>query len=239
MTWKRIIRDLSILGAICGTFYVSALIVGNFNAAEGAEESLSAERKSADRSERRQDWSQATIEFEQLALQDPFNGFAKFKWAENLLKLRELLLEKIEPLTADDANSARLTTLQQQLSDIEDRALLALREASEFLRYRGKTLKRLAILHAQRDEYEQALATLEMFVSEGYWLHYGIASVESFGTGGRSMSEPGASTDSNTRLHRFPKFWELYDREYEVRLQNLSHRSATVFAESPESIDVD
>ena len=218
MSWKyRILRDGTIVLLLCGVFFYSAKTLTPAESFE--EQAFSSDRTLADHYLTERKWSLADTHFEKLTDKDPFNGYAWFNRALCNFWIRAELLEEINQKTASgETSETDLAALQEKLQTLEEKLIYLFEQSSEFLRHRRRSLVNLAVLHADREEWEKSLDCLELYVSERNLLSRTLQNFNAFGSGGKAMI--GTEPNQTSRLHCFPRFWKIVDDEldyYEQR----------------------
>ncbi|MEM7785806.1 MAG: hypothetical protein AAF623_20835 [Planctomycetota bacterium] len=220
--FRRLARDTGILIAFCGCFYLLTVIVARLDGNEDKSlDDFSKTRISADYHVRKKNWEKAANDFLDLVRQDPFNGRAWYmlgmtSYSDGYDKLQQR--DKIE--SKRDAGQ-KLTEVEKtkiaQYRELGRQKLVKAREyfdsAREFARFRIDAIVRMSLIDCEFDELESALDLLDDFVDLGGVTQAGLDRYGQFGSGGTKMVSPLAQPDESTRLHKYPKFWEIVRRE--------------------------
>jgi tetratricopeptide (TPR) repeat protein len=213
MNIKRIVRDAFIMISFCGTFYVSTFMWGKVDNKPPLDTNFSSSRMSADEFIKTRQWEMAADRYKRMTESDPFNGYAWYRLGTCYNNLRfetqyQIRMERESP----SPSAKKIESWIEDVANYDLSALEAHRRAREFLRYRGKSLYQMAIIHADRSEYSAALEILQEFIDNGHWTFNGLDKIDRLGAGDRSVVQ-NEEANSITRLHAFEKFWELVDKE--------------------------
>lgn len=215
MMWKRILRDGSILLLLGAVFFVSASAIDRLNASgDGA---FSKDRQLADEYFAEHKWDKASFHFQRLAEQDPYNSYAWYYQAVCQFWIRSDYETELQTKTESAAPEDELRNLRDKISEAEERALRYFSEASKFFRHRKRSLVNLAMIRASRQEFAEALKHLEIYVNEGHLLTRSLENIAALGVGGRDKVNQDPSEFPRARLHRFQEFWDLVDKENQIR----------------------
>lgn len=209
-----------ILGVV---FYGTSMLISNFTA--GRQDTFSQDRQMAERFLEEQNWLDASPHLIRLTEADPYNGYAFYSLAVSYYNLRRNVKQQISQLheeQTDEIDLDLLVTLEENFRNFDNLCLDAFEKSTGFLRYRRLALLNLALLRVEREEWLPAIDYLEQFVSEGYFTNRGLDSFQSLGRGGEQVIDDETIPESETKLHRFAKFWEVIDKEKELRGSNYS-----------------
>lgn len=219
MKLRPIVRDVTVLVAFCGAFYLLITFVNRLDGETSKEASdFSAAREQADSAAEDKDWDSAADEYRKLTTQDPFNGYAWDRYASSYYTMRFAALKELEDLElAGEQDDAKLEAVRQRIVSNGDRSRELLLKVREFARFRGGALLRLAVIATYRDDYDKALDLLQEFVDTGHNTRLGLDEYSQFGQGGDKVLMPGAEVPKNCRLHYYPKFWEIVAKESQNR----------------------
>lgn len=225
MKLKRIARDVVVLGLFCGFFYTSTIVVGQFEKEEELQKktNFTQDRLEGDRLARDNNWFDSAKYYQKIIETDPYNGFA---WNQLARCYSHIRIEKQQEIVAEQnletPSEAKIGELQEIVKDHEQLAIDAWNEVREHPRHRRAALFNLAVIYSDRDKYEDSLACLEEFVDRGFYVN----DLSKFRQFGESQQVP-ASRDQNrvpkngTKLHQFEKFWEITQRESDIRRENV------------------
>ena len=235
---RRILRDVSIVIIFCVGF-LGLIGLANFlqdDSAEQTSSEFSQHRLSADKAAQGHDFEVSLENLRALVENDPFDGRAQYALASTLFtrftEIQDAIAEanRKELTDADDAPDQVKSTDQvssdtrtnspspsandtqtAQARDAEakvllDQAIHEYRLAEEHPRYRLRSQIQLAVLLATKGEYKAALNSLDNFVNEGGATRRGLDQIEEFGSYLNRNQGP-------TKLHAYPKFAEIVERE--------------------------
>lgn len=218
MNWKRIVRDTSILLLMCGTFYVSSIVIGQLDAdTETEESSFTQERLKTDKLIDQADWEPASEVLKDMTVKDPYDGYAWYRLGVSYLHQRMDTQDEIDFRANAGATKLELEPLELQLAVLDRQAIETLEKSKTFLRYRGKSILHLACVFAQRNEFETAMDHLQTFVDEGNRVYNGLAQMPELGEGGTDAYFDPSTVTPDTRLHQFHRFWRIVRQEYHLR----------------------
>ena len=223
MKIRQLLINLVVAMALGLVFYVSTLLIGNFTT--GEQNTFSEDRRLADQYLDQQNWQDASRHLLRLSEADPYNGYAFYNLAVCYYSLRQKAKRDINQLKEEQAADVDLDlieSLEENFRNFDQLCRISFRRATEFLRYRRLALLNLALISVDREEWEEAIDNLEQFVDEGYFTSRGLDAFQSLGQGGRRMIDDQTGPISESRLHRFPRFWEVVEKEVELRGFNLS-----------------
>ncbi|MEL7496019.1 MAG: hypothetical protein AAFN77_00310 [Planctomycetota bacterium] len=212
---KRIARDVLVLLGFCGAFFLFISIVNNLESSETDDPNdFSVHRVRADEFKKQKDWDAAKEHLKSLIARDPFDGRAQFEYAATLYKQRSILIDEYDDLV--DLNrheSDEGTELLKKIEDYNNLSTNELIKAKAFARYRGRALLFLAVVQAEREDWEQTLNFLEEFVDSGNYTYDGLREARVFGSGGEDMTDFDAKITGDTKLHADSRFWDICRRE--------------------------
>lgn len=224
MKLQRVFRDVGILAILCLAFYAMISVVSQMG--DNDENSLfSRNRIMADRHYRAKEWPAAIQYYRALIEEDPFNGLAWSSMAYSYLALRVELNDDIQDAIQNSESEEQLESLYEQASLYEEEAIAAYLESCNFLRYRRQSLLNLALVYVLRSEWELAMDSLETYLDEGNYTNQGIDFFRQYGRGGPAMVNGNWEDEQRVRLHQFPRFWELVERERDLRDQPVQRRN--------------
>jgi len=214
---KRVIRDLSILAFMCGTFFLCTFVIGRLADEQPADgdSSFTPARVEADRLVKNMEWEDASSIFKNMTVKDPFDGYAWYRLGVSYVRCRQAIQREIELQQSHEAPANQIEPLELRRVEYDRLAIEALTKCREFLRYRGNATLQLAVVFAQRLEYEKSLDLLQEFVDEGNWIYNGIGNIPEFGVGDYSVVFDPTLVTPETGLHQFRRFWEIARQEYE------------------------
>lgn len=215
MKLRRLLRDVTVLIAFCGAFYLLITFVNRLDADSNDEVSdFSVAREEADTLAKGENWESAADEYLKLTKQDPYNGYAWERYAASYYALRFQALKELDTLKQVGVEDpARLDAVREKVKQNGDKSYQIFSKVREFARFRGGALLRMAVIDSYRGNNEEALDLLEEFVDAGQNTQQGLATYRQFGVGGQGVLLPGATIPENCRLHYFPRFWEIVDKE--------------------------
>ena len=225
MNLKRIQRDGIILILFCVALYAASWVLGKNSPRKKTSldelQHVSAERVRADQFFEARQWKKAAESFQTLIDEDPYNGYAWYHLGFSHLNMQYNLQKRIAKGESDPTlEESRLQSLRKKQAHHEMQAVEAFEKASEFLRYRGHSLYRLAILYADRHDFQTSLKMIETFVVEGNYSYRGIEYVPQLGVGFPQEGLPPSSSSDKMRLHQFRRFWELVEMERKIRVDH-------------------
>ena len=227
MNLKRIIRDAFIMISFCGTFYVSTFMWGKVDDKPPMDTNFSSSRIAADEYIHSRRWQLAADRYKRMTESDPCNGFAWYRLGTCYNNVRFESQHQIRrEKKSTEPSIQKIERWQDIIAEHDQLALDALQTARNFLRYRGKSLYQLAVIHADRMEFEQALEVLRDFVDSGYWTFNGLDRVDRFGSGGAEMVDHRELANSQTRLHAYQEFWALVEKEREEQARGETTKSS-------------
>ncbi len=225
MKLKRIIRDVLVLALLCGSFYASTIVVGQFESehVNQKDTNFSDERLEGDKLSLEEDWVESAKRYRRITEADPFNGYAWRRLGRCYSIIRSNQKKEINAEESAEAPSERkLDELKASLLATDQLALKAWEKAREHPRYRRVALFQLAVIRAGRSELEESLALLEEFVvTEGYIVQQNLYLYREFGNS--KIVKKSNETDFEAEhkdaigLHQFARFWEIAKHESEFR----------------------
>lgn len=214
MKLKRFARDAGMVLGFCGAFYLLTIVVGRLDGDTADNSDFSRTRKRADQAVERRDWNSASLDFEKLAQDDPYNGHARFRTADSYSRQRNLVLNKLRE-SIDSRSEEERKEMRDQINDLGAKAKENYIEAKKFARFREESLLHIAAIDAYHNRNQEALDALAEFVDYGYFTN-GLTQYRSFGYGGDKYTSAAAVFDpesSGIRLHAEPRFWEIVRKE--------------------------
>jgi tetratricopeptide (TPR) repeat protein len=219
MKLRRFLRDVTVLVAFCGAFYLLITFVNRLDGESSNEASdFSVAREAADSLAQEEDWTAAAEEYRKLTLQDPFNGYAWERYASSFYTMRFAAVKELEALEVSvDSDPVKLEEARKRIAVNGDKAYEILIKVREFARFRGGALLRMAVIDTYRENYDLALEMLQEFVDNHHNTQLGLDKYSQFGRGDKSVLMPGAEVPENCRLHYYPKFWEIVAKEDQNR----------------------
>lgn len=215
MNLRRLFRDVAVLVAFCGAFYLLITFVSRLDG-ETSEEitDFSVAREQADTLAKAKDWNAAAEEYRKLTIEDPFNGYAWERYAASYYTMRFAALKELEALEkTDEQDRAKIEDVRSRIAMNGDKSYEILKKVREFARFRGGALLRMAVIDTHRENYEHSLDLLQEFVDNGNNTQLGLDEYSQFGRGDDTVLMPGAEIPENCRLHYYPKFWEIVEKE--------------------------
>ena len=214
MKFKRLLRDVLVLVAFCGCFLLFIKMVGGLDGDDDKDAvDFSRNRVIADAAVDQKEWNTALSNLELLIERDPFDGRAQFEYARIYYRLRGMALVRMSEFNSTERGNEAYQALEQELELQSRRATEELLKAKEHARYRGRSLLWLAVIACEDEDFETALDYLEEFVDAGNYTPDRLNRYGAFGVGGDAMTGPGREIQPDTRLHAFPKFWEIVRKE--------------------------
>lgn len=223
MNLNRVFRDGGILLILCLAFYAMAAAVSQLRDDE-ENRLFSKTRIRADRAFKAKQWPEAIEYYRALTEEDPYNGLAWNSMAYAYLACRLELDDAIEEALEDPDAEEHLAELYRQAREYEDQTIEAYEKSTQFLRYRRRSLLNLTLAYILRSDWELAMDCLESYLNEGYFTNQGIASFRQYGRGGPQMVDAEIEDPQRVRLHQFPRFWELVERENKLRTGTARQR---------------
>ncbi len=219
MKLRRFLRDVAVLISFCGAFYLLITFVNRLDGGTPDDVTdFSVAREQADSFAKDQDWNSAADKYRKLTEQDPYNGYAWERYASCYYSLRFGAVKDLEELEqAGEKDSAKLDDARSRITKYGDKSYEILIKLREFARFRGFALLRMAVISTYREDYELALELLQGFVDGGNNTQLGLSEYSQFGRGGEKILMPGAEIPENCRLHYYPKFWEIVEKERQNR----------------------
>lgn len=214
MKIKRVLRDLLVLVAFCGSFLLFIYLVGGLDG-NGDDDSVdfSQNRVVADTAVEKKDWETALANLKAIIDRDPYDGRAQFEYARIYYRLRGVALVKLSEFAISEVRNREYRAVEEELKINSQRATEELLKAKDHARYRGRALLWLAVIACDDGDFEAALKYLEEFVDAGNYTPDRLNRYRAFGTGGDAMTGPGQEIQPDTRLHALPKFWEIVRKE--------------------------
>ncbi len=223
MKIRQLLINLVVAVALGLVFYTSSLLIGNFTS--GKQDTFSEDRQLADRYLDQQNWLDASRHLLRMSETDPYNGYAFYNLAVCFYSLRQNVkrqIDQVKEAQSADVDLDLMESLEDSYRNFDELCLNSFQRAAQFLRYRRLALLNLAMLSVEREEWEQAIYNLEQFVDEGFFTSRGLDEFRSLGRGGRQVIDDDTNPISETRLHYFERFWDVVEKEVELRGFTLS-----------------
>jgi tetratricopeptide (TPR) repeat protein len=188
----RVIRDLSVLGVLCGCFYLLTLAFSEADADDDATSvsSIAKIRKVVNQDIGRRDWESAFNRYDELIELDPYFGLAYKSRADCMNQLRLQCLNQVDRIRQsgipDPERKQELTAQEQELAD---QAIVAYEATLDFARYRGESLEWLARLYSMKSRFEgpdqkeyrrKSIEYLKSMVDQAFCTRRGIAVISDF-----------------------------------------------------------
>ena len=241
----RIIRDVSLVVAFCAGFLALIWFANSLQAPQDEETSseFSQYRIKADEAIQKRKLDVSLQNLRSMVAKDPYDGRAQYRLAETLFsKIIERKTEAANshkreasastegkssvgqqpPLNRQGGENAASSDLRSTNSAAKDdlrllidQAILEYQLAEKHVRYRLRSQFQLAMLWVAKGEDEVALDNLEKFVAAGGVTRSGLDQIEQFG-----MTFPIGAT----KLHAYPRFTDLVNREIDNRIVRGSYR---------------
>lgn len=219
MKLRRFLRDVTVLVAFCGAFYLLITFVNRLDGKSAKEASdFSVAREEADALSQQEDWTAAAEEYRKLTEQDPYNGYAWERYASSFYTMRFAALKELEAMeVSGESDPVKLEEVRRRITENGDKSYEILLNVREFARFRGGALLRMAVIDAYRENYDHALELLQEFVDNDHNTQLGLDKYSQFGRGDKKVLMPGADVPTHCRLHYYPKFWEIVAKEDQNR----------------------
>lgn len=168
----KIVRDLTILIAFCGAFYLLVVFVRGDSPGPETTSNFSIDRLEGDRMMKIGNWEQAIEHFSRLVKKDKYNGLAQ---ANLCLANIEVLFEQGEAFEkAKRSNTYSQTQMDTQWKSLQQRAeqcIESQKGLAQFDYYRGTVSRNLAQLHCFLGNEDKAIQYARRYVKGG--LHHG------------------------------------------------------------------
>ena len=218
MKLKRVTRDVVVLLLFAALFYVSSVVVGQWEDGQSDEpKEFSEARLRADDRLHEKSWSAAADSYHKITLADPFNGYAWYRIGYSYNEMRQEVKSEIKAAEENELTSQQIAELEGKLAELNRKAVAGFEKSREHLRYRANSLFLLSIIHADAGEYETSLDYLEEIVDRKYVFYYQLdhPNYHFFGT---------SRNGERTRLHQFGRFWEINKKHDKVKAERSRRR---------------
>jgi len=172
----KIVRDLSILIAFCGAFYLLIILVRGETTNASTSSNFSFDRLEGDRSFMEKDWEQAILHFQKLVEKDKYNALAQAKLTDAKMKnlyedcVQYMKLKKQGKLSQEEQKASR--------SDLRETASHCIEVQYDLIRfdnYRSRALRNLACLYTFIGKRDEAIKFLTQYVEGGSYIEGSIA----------------------------------------------------------------
>lgn len=203
---KRIARDMLVVVAFCGAFYLLTKLVGDSTSANASLSNFSQERLDGDQSMEAKDWPRAIESFRKVVERDPYNGRARHYLAEAAMRQQSKNFKAYRKKVLElEGDVEKLEQLNKAMRSEIEACIELQKEQLPFHKYRRYGLTNLLFLQCNLGDRKAALQALQDYVSN----------VERY--------RPGLSRDPRlSLLAREPEFI----RFYRLDTQRLRHHFA-------------
>lgn len=183
--WTRVGRDVGILIGFCLAFYLLTVLVNWVGGAtdEPEPDEYSHDRRMADYFVAKRDWQNATIHFQHLTEEDPFNGHAWFNLGYSYRVQMFSIMRRIQrEERRSEPDQQEIERCREEIRPIAEKAIPALEKALDFPRYRNLARFHLARTYAFLGNSEMAIKYLNDAFEDGfvYSDRYGLTGVYEF-----------------------------------------------------------
>jgi tetratricopeptide (TPR) repeat protein len=181
MKIPKIARDVSILIAFCGAFYLLIVLVRGKTTEASTSSNFSMDRLQGDRLMEQGNWKQAIPHFTKLVEKDKYNGLAQAQLsAANLQILYEQDSEHRQDARKGVLAPEQLKTSRTQLHKTAQQCIQTQQGLIRFDQYRTLALRNLAWLHVLIGNEDEAIEFLTEYINDGSYTEGSIDFDERF-----------------------------------------------------------
>lgn len=166
---NRIVRDVLILIAFCGSFYMLTRFAGSQENSIGGRSNFSAARLRADESARDGNWESAITNYDKLLEEDPTNTLAMYRrGAVNLNRVTRIVrdLGKRRRTAKKEQDDDLVDQIESEISMLTDDAIAHEKKLLQSPRYRTAATRHLMVLYCFAGDKTSALDLLEECFSD-------------------------------------------------------------------------
>jgi len=163
----KIARDLAILVAFCGAFYLLIIFVRGETTKAATSSNFSIDRLEGDRMIQELDWDQAIVHFTRLVEKDKYNGLAQanLSYAE-IEKLFDARNEFAEKAKSSSYSKKETQVIREELLGDAQRCIEIQDKLMRFPRYYSTGLRNLAALNCFLGKHDNAMNLLYEYMDE-------------------------------------------------------------------------
>jgi tetratricopeptide (TPR) repeat protein len=181
MKIPKIARDVSILIAFCGAFYLLIVLVRGKTTEASTSSNFSMDRLQGDRLMEQGNWKQAIPHFTKLVEKDKYNGLAQAQLgAAEIQILNEQDTEHLQHLKKGVFSAEQLETSRTQLHKTAQRCIRTQEALIRFDQYRTLALRNLAWLNIIIGNEDKAIEFLTEYINGGSYTEGSIDFDERF-----------------------------------------------------------